>query len=60
VDRKGTPVTLTVAKTVSVVGWSGQKFRFSLPSSLRVGKVPTKLTVHTPTRSFTVRLIKSR
>jgi len=35
VDKKGTPVTLTVAKTVSVVGWSGQKFRFSLPAVAR-------------------------
>jgi len=58
VDQKGVPVKLTVAKTVSVTGWSGQKFRFSLPTSLRTGRAPTKLTVHTPTRTFTVKLVK--
>jgi D-alanyl-D-alanine carboxypeptidase (penicillin-binding protein 5/6) len=58
VDRSGRPVELTVAKDVLVTGWSGQKFRFTLPGSLRPGRVPTKLTVHTPTRTFTVRLVR--
>jgi D-alanyl-D-alanine carboxypeptidase (penicillin-binding protein 5/6) len=59
VDRHGVEVRLTVAKTVSVIGWSGQKFRFALPSSLRTGRAPAKLTVHTPTRTFTVKLVKA-
>lgn len=56
-DRKGRPVQLTVAKDVTVRGWSGQKFRFALPSSLRKGVPPKQLTVHTPSRTFTVKLV---
>ncbi|HST80725.1 MAG TPA: hypothetical protein VLL08_03165 [Kineosporiaceae bacterium] len=58
VDRKGVPVRLTVAKGVSVTGWSGQKFRFALPTTRSTGRAPTKLTVYTPTKTFTVRLVK--
>jgi hypothetical protein len=58
VDRQGVPVTLTVAKSVVVTGWSGQKFRFTLPTSLSPGRAPTKLTVRTPTTTFTVPLVK--
>ena len=61
VDRKGVPVQLSVADDVRVVGWSGQTVRFELPHSAKgaKGEVPKKLTVHTPTRTFTVPLVKT-
>jgi serine-type D-Ala-D-Ala carboxypeptidase (penicillin-binding protein 5/6) len=58
IGKDGLPLHLGVAKDLIVTGWSGQTFRFTLPRSLRTGQVPTKLTVHTPTRILTVRLVK--
>jgi D-alanyl-D-alanine carboxypeptidase (penicillin-binding protein 5/6) len=55
---KGDPVRLTVAKGLSVTGWSGQTFRFSLPGGLRAGKAPTRLIVHTPTGTRTLQLVR--
>jgi D-alanyl-D-alanine carboxypeptidase (penicillin-binding protein 5/6) len=58
IGKNGKKVQLTVAKAVSVTGWSGQKFRFSLPTSLRTGRAPTEVIIHTPTGTRTVRLVK--
>jgi len=56
-DRKGREVRLTVEKTVKVTGWSGQKFRFTLPRT-RIGRVPDHVTVHTPTGTTKVGLVE--
>jgi serine-type D-Ala-D-Ala carboxypeptidase (penicillin-binding protein 5/6) len=58
VDKSGATVRLTVAKPLTVTGWSGQTFRFALATSLRIGQVPTSLTVHTPTKTLTVKLVQ--
>jgi D-alanyl-D-alanine carboxypeptidase (penicillin-binding protein 5/6) len=57
IDRKGEPVKLTVAENVRVAGWSGQSFRFTLPS-LKKGEIPKTLTVHTPAGTKKVKLVR--
>jgi serine-type D-Ala-D-Ala carboxypeptidase (penicillin-binding protein 5/6) len=58
VDKSGARVQFTVAENLTVSGWSGQTFRFALPAALRRGRAPAKLTVHTPTTTLHVRLVK--
>lgn len=57
VNQKGRTVQLTIAKTLAVTGWSGQKFSFSLPSALRKGHAPANIRVHLPNGSKTVKLV---
>jgi D-alanyl-D-alanine carboxypeptidase (penicillin-binding protein 5/6) len=57
VDNSGERIQLTVKDNVTVTGWSGQKFRLSLPSSLHTGKAPAHVTIHTPTKTMTVKLV---
>jgi D-alanyl-D-alanine carboxypeptidase (penicillin-binding protein 5/6) len=53
----GTTTTFTVEHDFSVTGWAGLTYRFSLPSGMRPGQAPTTLTVHTPTKELSLKLV---
>jgi D-alanyl-D-alanine carboxypeptidase (penicillin-binding protein 5/6) len=56
-DTNGGTTLLTVAKDLTVVGWSGLTYTLSLPKGLQAGQLPDRVTVRTAARTITVPLI---